>query len=184
MSSDWNKPYQKIAAAQELIEESSLMQSYIDLYRKKFRGEPLVGVNSVHLAQVKHLKNTAKDRAHALLHHYFEMKDEWFIKQAYSLDCLIKNLHKVNASYSQRTTHHKDSGMIQLQFGCDSCGREFTLVCDMHYNLVNKRTRCVDCEREDKPGRVITAEEKKAAAKTGGIFPEMPSSIDSRRTDR
>ncbi len=179
----WNNPYKKLQAVEDQIEEGSLMQSYVDLYRKKFRGEPLIDVNKVSIAQVKHLKSVAKDKAHALLHHYFEMRDDWFVKQAYSLDCLIKNLNKVNASYSQRTTNHKDSGKIQVQFSCDSCSREFTLVCDMHYNLVNKRTRCIDCERDDKPGKVVTKEKKYAAARTGTIFPEMPSGLDSPNID-
>lgn len=177
---DFTKPYRKIAAAEELIEEGSLMQDYVALYKKKFRGEPLVDVGRVQIAQIKHLKSVARDRALALLHHYFTMNDPWFIQQAYSLECLIKNLHKVHASFSQRTTHHKDSGKIELQFHCDACWKEFTLVCDMHFDLLNKMVRCPPCEMENKPLKTVSKQNRRTVSQTlGSAFPKMPTGLDS-----
>lgn len=171
---DYNKQYTRIAAAEDLVEQNSLMQDYIVLYKKKFRGEPLVDVGRTHIAQIKHLKNTAKEKAHALLHHYFQMQDPWFIQQAYSLDCLIKNLHKVHASFSQRTTAHRDSSNVKMEIFCDACWKEFTYVCSMQYDFLNKTVRCEECERENKPVKKVSKEQRRATIlKLGAVFPGL-----------
>lgn len=175
---EWSKPYRKIKAAEDLIQENTLLDDYVRLYKKKFRGEPLVGVSRIHQAQIKHLVAISGDKAHHLLEHYFTMKDEWFIKQAYSLDCLIKNIHKVSADFSQRITRHKDSGKISIATTCDSCWKPFVLVCDLHFNYYDRPSRCPECEKENKPIRYASAAEKKRLTnKIGASFPEMP--IDS-----
>jgi hypothetical protein len=176
----YSKQYKRIAAADDLIQEGALMQDYIALYKKKYRGEPLVDVNRVQIAQIRHLKTLAKDKAHALLHHYFTMSDSWFIQQAYSLDCLIKNLHKVHADFSKKATVHRDSGKIARQFLCEACEKEFTLATDLHADISKKLVRCEACEKENRPMKTYTRAERHAAIlKIGSAFPEMPCGIDS-----
>lgn len=172
---EFNRPYRKIQAAEDLIEENALMARYVELYKKKFRGEPLVDVNRVQLAQLKAFKRIAGIHAHTLMSHYFEMHDKWFTDQAYSIDCLIKNINKVHASLSQRTGRVNLSGKLKIPFHCDACWKEFDLICDMKFDYTSRVVKCPECEASNKPVKVVTqTQRKETIMRLGYGFPEMP----------
>ena len=52
------------------------------------------------------------------IEHYFEMKDEWFITQAYSVKCLKDNINKVIMSLAQREELENANKNIQIM--CES----------------------------------------------------------------
>lgn len=174
MSDDFDKPYRKLIAANDKIEDETLMQEYIHLYKQKFRGQPLFDVNRVHLAQIKHFRSLTKENAHALLNHYFTIKDPWFENQAYSIGCLISNLQKVSASFTQKTTVRKDTGKLMMEFGCDSCGIQFTMIEDLNADY-SKIIRCEKCVKENRPVLKTTPEQRRASnLKLGTVTPEFP----------
>lgn len=172
---DGLKQYRRIAAAEDLIESNALLELYVRLYKKKYRGEPLFHVNNVHLTQIKDFKKHAKEHAYGIMQHYFEMRDDWFIKQAYSLDCLIKNLHRVSADYTSRTTVHRQKGQVELEFFCDACWKPFNLICDLNYNFLNNPVRCPECKTLNAPlRRVNPADRRKTSIQVGQAFPDVP----------
>lgn len=176
MDDDFTKPYRKIAAAEELLEQNSLLTIYIEFYKKKFRGEPIFPVDKIHFKHIKEIRSTAKERAYALIQHFFTMKDEWFVKQAYSLECLAKNLHKVNADYSQRVEPaHKMQGKLKMQFYCEACWVEFTLICEPGFDFINGLVRCEKCTQLNQPLKRVSKEERRRTIlKLGAAFPEVP----------
>lgn len=175
--------YKRIAAAEDLVQSNALLDLYISLYKKKYRGEPIFPVSRAHHTQIKDFARNAGDKAHGIMQFYFEMKDEWFIKQAYSLDCLLKNLHRIAAEYSQRTgTAQKLKGKLKIQFHCDACWQEFTLICAPEYDFLNVLVRCEPCTTANKPLKKISKEERRATIlKLGSAFPDVP--WDTKRKD-
>ena len=187
MSLDKNDPhyqYKRIAAAEELVNSNALLDLYSRLYKKKYRGEPIFPVSNAHLTQIKDFSRAVGDKAHGIMQHYFEMKDDWFIKQAYSLDCLIKNIHKVSASYSQRTNReHLHAGKRENQVYCDACWEEFTLLCDMNHDW-DRPIICDTCKQTGKKPKRLTKEERhRTILKLGNAFPEMPSAITEQEKE-
>lgn len=171
-------PYRKIAAAEEQIDSNALLDLYVELYKRKFYNEPIFPIHNGHFNQIKAFRKQAGERAYALLQHYFEMKDEWFHNQAYSLDCLLKNLNKVNAAYGQKAHVSELKDHISIPFHCDSCWHPFTLTVKANYDF-NRLTRCVECEREKRPIKTVTKEERRAAIlKYGATFVKLPKSVD------
>lgn len=157
-------PYRKLAAVEELQDSNALLDLYVKLYKKKFRGEPIFPVSKAHLTQIKDFRKNAGDKAYELLQHYFEMKDEWFIKQAYSLDCLLRKIHIVAASYSQKVGKEQvPAGKERvIEFNCDSCWRPFMLPTSFKHDP-DKQVRCPECERENKAPKRVTKEERARA---------------------
>lgn len=177
MDSELHKPYKKIQAAEEQLEINTLLDSYVALYKKKFRGEPLVDLNPVHTAQIKQLKKLAKDKAHFLLSHYFAMNDPWFIQQAYSLDCLMKNLHKVHADYSKRhsVNYNHEKCITSVNFWCESCWKDLVV---QDKNFPNGFYQCEECKTAKRPMRLVSKEERRVTIlKYGNMFPDLP--VDS-----
>lgn len=171
---DYIKPYKKLAAAEDLLESNALLTQYIDLYKRKFKGVPIFPVNRAHLTTIKDFAKAAGPQAHAMIEHYFEMRDEWFIKQAYSLDCLLRNIQKVGASLSQSSSRRVNNAKMQINWGCDSCWKEFLLVVSIHYDF-SKITRCKDCEEKNRPYVTVNKEERaRFMSNIAKAFPEIP----------
>lgn len=155
----------KMGQAHDLIESNALLDLYIKLYKKKYRGEPVFPVSNAHLTQIRDFKRNAKDKAYELLQHFFEMKDQWFENQAYSLDCLLKNLHKISASYSSRTGHVQKGIMIEIKFFCDACGLEFKKTLPAQTDPTKHFARCEACEKKNAPQRRMPKEKIKLELK-------------------
>lgn len=177
MNEEQCKPYQRIAAAEEQLEHNSLLSLYIELYKKKYRAEPIFPVSNAHLTQIKDLRRAVKEKAYFFISSYFEMRDDWFEKQHYSLDCLLKNLNKVNTYLSSRTERTRDRGKIKLQFHCDACWKGFTLTCDMHFDFLNKPVFCEACGPNAKVKRLNKEERRATVLKLGRAFPDLKDVI-------
>lgn len=149
---EYSKSYQRVAAAEEQIERSSLLDYYVSLYKKKYKSEPIFPVTSVTQNQIKELHRVMKDKARDTVTAYFSMRDDWFDKQHHSLECLLKNLSKVNVQVSRQVQNRDLKNKLTLQFYCDSCQREFTLLWPMDSTYCDKLVRCVECTASNRPG--------------------------------
>lgn len=183
---DKNDPhyqYKRIAAAEDVVEQNTLLDEYIRCYKNKYRGEPIFSVDNIHFRHIKTIRQSAKEKSRALINHFFAMKDDWFEKQAYSLDCLVKNLHRVNSDYSNRIEpQRKMQGKLKMQFHCDACWQEFTLICAPEYDFLNVLVRCEPCTAANRPLKKISKEERRATVlKLGSAFPGVP--WDTKRKD-
>lgn len=155
MDDELAKPYKKIAAAEELIEANSLLDLYIDMYKRKYKTEPIFNVTRAHTTQIKDLQRLTKGQGRVFISEYFQMRDDWFHKQQYSLDCLIRNLNKVAVAVKKREAHVDLKGKMIIQIICDSCHKELRLYWPMDSTFVTKTVRCEVCERENRPGMVV-----------------------------
>lgn len=175
MNDDFEKPYRKIAAAEEQLERGALLDYYVKLYKQRYRAEPIFPVTAVTQTQIKDLQRIMKDKAYDTLTAYFKMKDDWFEKQHFSLDCLLKNLSKVNVQVTKAQGVAKAQGKISIQIYCDSCWNEFNLICDMHFDFLNKPVRCEPCYAQDAPLKRVSKQERHGTiTRLGSAFPEMP----------
>lgn len=169
------KSYRKVAAAEELIETNTLLELYSTLYKKKYKGEPIFPFNKYHLQQIKDFKRATGEKAYYILQHYFTMRDPWFESQAYSVECLIKNLNRINADFSSKNSIHTPSGYMEIDFYCDACWVKFLLKAPMSWDLTTRFIRCPDCEKEDRPLKRVSKEERRnTILKLGAAFPELP----------
>ncbi len=177
MSDDqWNKQYTRLAAVEEQLDLNSFLDRYVELYKKKFRGEPIFGIDNIHFKHAKDIQKMAGTKAFALVEHYFSMHDKWFEDHAYSLDCLVKNLDRVNADHSKRQPRELE-GKLKIDFHCDACWKPFVLICDPTYDFLNAAVRCEDCTKANKPLKKLSKKERrKTVLKLGAAFPEMPKS--------
>lgn len=175
-------PYRKIAQAEELVNANALLDLYIALYKKKFRGEPIFPVSNEHLNMIKSFGRASGSKAYELLQHFFEMRDEWFQKQAYSIACLMNNLNKVNASYSQKAAAYRPSGTMQADVFCDHCWEDMVITVPMNHNF--DKTNCCDKCKENRvpPKRVSQAERRKTILKLGAAFPELPWTSEGKES--
>ena len=164
-----NAPYKKIRAAEDLQESNYLLTVYRALYKNKFRNEPIFPLSNSHLTQIKDFRRLVGDQAQFVMEHYFTMKDDWFIKQQYSLDCLLKNINKVNGSYSSATRLTRSTNEISINWFCDSCWKPFVLTVSMQYDF-DKLTRCNECTAENKPWKRVDRNTKARTLKTINSF--------------
>jgi hypothetical protein len=168
-------PYKKIQAAEDLVNSNALLDLYVVLYKKKYKDEPLFGVNKEHLNLIRSFSKSAGHKSYGLLEHFFEMKDDWFHKQAHSLSCLMNNLGKVHASYSQKNAVARPAGTMRINTFCDACWGYFVLEAPGNYNF-DKPKRCSDCIDNNVPLKRVTKEERAKAVKIiSKSFPEIPS---------
>lgn len=173
----WNKQYRRLDTVQEQQEQDFLMQVYSSCYKRKFKTEPIFPVSNVHLTLMRDFRKLVGPKASELIETYFNMVDDWFIKQHYSLDCLIKNAGKVNAYFSSKMEHKALSGCMSIEAHCDSCWKAFPLTVKIGHDQ-NKLTRCPDCETKNLPCKKTTKKERHLAnIKFGGAF----LSLDSKK---
>lgn len=153
----YRQTYGKIQAAQDQQEQSYLVDVFSRCWKNKFYSFPLFPTSNYHFVQMRNLKKEAGDKAAELIEHYFEIKDEWFIKQAYSLDCLCKNINKVNASLASRATHER-AGDLLIRYACDACEKQIDLRVPSNYKFIFER--CEDCIKANRPFKFSTKEER------------------------
>lgn len=172
---EFTRPYRRIAAAEESLERNALLDYYVKLYKQKYRAEPIFPITAVTQTQIKDLQRIMKDKAYATLTAYFQISDKWFEQQQYSLDCLLKNLSKVNVQIQKLDNTQKLKGKLKMQFHCDSCWQEFTLICAPDYDFLNVLVRCEPCTAANRPLKKISKEERRATVlKLGNAFPDVP----------
>ncbi len=175
MDDELSRPYKKLAAVEEQIESNSLLDHYVDLYKRKYRTEPIFPVTRVHMTQIKDLQRLTKGQARVFISEYFQMKDDWISKQHHSMDCLLKSLNKIGASVAKRDAVKDLKGKIKLQFHCDSCWNEFTFICDSNFKYCDEFVQCEECKRvKARPKRVSKEERREAILKLGFAFKEIP----------
>ncbi len=177
---EYSKSYRKLAAVEDKIQQDSLLELYVMLYKDKYKNEPIFPVDNKQYKFVKELRQQVGDeKARTFLHSYFEIRDDWFSKQHHSLECLLKNINKVALFASKRSDTNKLRGKLKMQFHCDSCWCEFTLICEPDFDYCNKLVRCPECEGANKPLKRVSKEERrKTILKLGMMFPEMPKATN------
>lgn len=120
---EYLKPYLKLQAVEELKEQNRLLDLYVKHHQIRYKARPVFPPGTAHLTLLKDLKKMANEKAGALIEHYFKMEDPWFKTQCHSLDCLKKNLNKVNADYEQRSVKMTHNEKIRIEFlrVCSKC---------------------------------------------------------------
>ena len=165
--------YKKLAAVEEVEHNNLLVDIFISHWKLKFKAPPLFA-DTLHFAQMRGFQKIAGKKSEALIEHYFAMKDEWFISQAYSLDCLCKNINKVNASYSLFAESRNKENKVAVDVHCDSCWAPFQMLAGLNHDW-DKMMRCPPCEKANRPLKKVTKAERQAAVyKLSQLFPEMP----------
>lgn len=159
---NYKKTYGKINAAQEQQEQNLLVDVFASGWKAKHKGNYIFPVTNSHFQQMRDFRKAAGTNAAQLIEHYFTMRDEWFIKQRHSLDCLCKNLNLVNASYSSQAHAREHAGGMHVPFHCDSCWKPFELLAPITYNF-DRPTRCPDCEKVNRPVKHTTKAERQGA---------------------
>lgn len=160
-----HKPYLKLKTITDQQEQNFLIEVFSSHWKLKFKGIPIFPVSNFHFTQMKDFRRAAGPNAALLIEHYFSMKDEWFSKQAYSLDCLIKNVNKVNASFSQHQHARSQANMLAPSINpmfCESCWKELHITVPLDFDF-NKAVRCEECRDRDRPFKRVTRAERLAA---------------------
>lgn len=168
---DPNYQYKRIAAAEDQLEQSGLLSYYVERYQRKYRTPPIFPPDNRHFKHIKDLRNLTKEKAYDFITTYFEMHDDWFQKQNYSLDCLIKNLNKIAPVIVKRDSVRevKSKEGVALKVGCDACWKEMTYIVPMNNVNIPSFIRCEECEKANKPRK--TQKERK---QFHVVLPEMP----------
>lgn len=167
---EFYRPYKKLQAVQDQQEQNLLVDIYASHWKNKFKSMPIFPVSNSHFTQMKDFRRAAGPNAALLVEHYFTMKDDWFIKQAYSLDCLVKNLNKVNASFGTLQHSKSNSNQMSIKIGCDACWEILELSVPINFDF-NRPVRCVTCVDHGKSIRHTTKAERTAAVvKFGETF--------------
>lgn len=120
----WEAPYRKVAAVHELQESNFLVRLYLECYEKRYKAKFVFPLGNSHLTLIQDIQKMAKDRTPQLIEHYFKMNEPWFKSQTHSLECLKKNLNKVNADFEQRGMKVTSAEPVKVQFfrTCIKCG--------------------------------------------------------------
>lgn len=168
------RPYKKLQATEELINNNALLDLYASLYRKKFKSAPIFPVNNSHITAIKDFAKLAGDRAYGLMEVFFDCKDDWFIKQAYSIDCLIKNINKVNAYYAQRIDFHRGNHKALSKVFCDHCWEDMEIVTTFNHNF-DKTNCCDNCRANKTPPKRVTKQQIRQTLK---IFEKSFPDVD------
>lgn len=178
-SDEYNQGYRRLAAVEEQQEISAIIDGYADLYRRRYK-VPFLPLNgAVHARQLKDFRMAAKDRAYELLNLYFESGDDWFVKQTHSVECLLKNLNKLNALSLNRAGNRKLKDSLRIPFYCDACWDLFDLVCEPTFDFLNVLVRCPFCAAAKKPLRRISKEERISVINTlKSTFPALPKELE------
>lgn len=141
----WEAPYRKVAAVHELQESNYLVNLYLNCYERHYKAKFIFPLGNAHLTLIQDIKKQAQDRTAALIEHYFKVKEQWFSQQNHSLECLKKNLNKVNADYEKRSQMTQTSEtFIKSWLSCDKCFKHFWWVGNPH-KLEGPRI-CEECE--------------------------------------
>lgn len=174
MNDEFRRPYVRLKETEDQITANNLLNLYITLYKQKFKGEPIFPTSKTHLTMLKNLVTSCGQRAYGIIEHYFEMKDEWFKQQAFSIDCLLNNLNKVNASYSEKVARTGFSGMLTVQTFCDACWGDCFITVKANHNFDTPH-RCPECEKNNVPLKRVSLEERRnTILKLGAAFKELP----------
>lgn len=153
---EFQRPYKRIAAAEELVDANSILDCYITAYKKKFRNEPIFPKSNAHLTQIKDLKSQTKGRGYEFIQAYFQMKEWVFEQQHYSLDCLLKNLNKVSTYLATRAPQTK-AGTKTVAFDgyCDFCWGRMTVEDEISPTAFSGTMKCEQCIKENGPVKKI-----------------------------
>lgn len=167
---NYKKTYGKIQAVVENQEQNFLVEVFASGWKAKHKGNYIFPVTNAHFTQMKDFRRQVGSCAAQLIEHYFTMRDDWFIQQRHSLDCLLKNVNKVIASYSTNAHARESAGKMSVPFHCDSCWEPFNLLVPITYNF-DRPSRCPECEKQNTPLRVVSKEDRnKALHILGTIF--------------
>lgn len=179
MDDEFTKPYKKLQAVAELQEQNDLVDLYVHLFKEKYKTAYIVPVDRSHFKHIKTLRESMGPKALGILYAYFESRDDWFVKQQHSLECLIKNLNKVNQALltKERVSELRDKLLINLH--CDACWKSFDLICPPTKDIANSVVLCPVCEADDKaPYRPTKEERRKALRLISNAFPEVKKDVD------
>jgi hypothetical protein len=173
VSDDYEAPYRRLAAVEEQQQQNDLVDLYLKLYKEKYRQEFIVPVDRNHFKHIKDLRNVAGPKAMGILIAYFEMRDDWFSKQHHSLECLLKNINRVNAHLQQKQKAQELKGLILLNFYCEACGELNSVPVKPSYDG-NTPYRCNTCIEKNRPfWRPNKEERRKALMNINRAFPEL-----------
>lgn len=98
----WEAPYKKMTAVQELQESNFLLDLYTKCHERVYKTKPVWPLGNLHLTLIQDIRRMATDKTPNLIEHYFKMKDDWFVKRCHALDVLKQNLDKVNIDYETK----------------------------------------------------------------------------------
>ena len=170
---DLKAPYRKLQAVEDQIELNWILEVYTGYFKQKFKGMPIFPVDNIQFKWAKDLKKLCGMKAAEIIEHYFSMKDEWFIKQAYSLECLVKNINKVNASFSQNSHLRQSHNQITIAVFCDACWKEFPLTVSINHDF-NHPHKCPDCVIKNRPLKRVEREKRLKIVKAlGAAFKDL-----------
>lgn len=120
---------------QEIEHSNYLLEVYCALFNKKYNTKPVFEDSNPQFDQIKTFKKMGAERSAAILEHYFSIEDQWFINNAYSIPCLVKNFNRVSASLgSKSSTMGKVKGM-DVRIYCDHCDVSFLKTVKENHNF-------------------------------------------------
>ena len=167
-------PYKKLKKAEDLVNSNALLDEYVRLYKERYKGLPVFPASNTHLNMIKSFASAAGHKAYALLETFFEMSDPWYVQHGHSIDCLLNNISKVNAVFSQKTATKKLAGNINLHTFCDCCHKFMIAVVKANHNY-DTPNKCEECEKSNAPLKRVTKEEiKKTAGTMFNVALEIP----------
>lgn len=150
---DWEKPYRKVLQREEQLEQETLIQQYKDLYKKKYRQDVIFHPSNVHFKHLKELRQQVGDKASHYLYAFFEIREDWFMKQNHSLKCLLDNINKVAIHVEksfQKKIELKEKRLVN--HFCEACFKDLKLEVAMDFSFDDgKVIRCEDCLKSNKP---------------------------------
>lgn len=172
MDEEYLKPYKKAQAVEEQIEFDSLMDYYRDRYKREYYTSPIFNNEAHGRTLIKDLKRLMGIKSRDVITTYFEMKDDWFVKQMHSLDCLLRNLNKVNSVLEKKTgtVQSGNSRRIRMTMSCDSCWKQFEYVRDWKEDFTTKPVFCNACGSGAKTRTVTRDQARLAFMKMGQNF--------------
>lgn len=123
--------YRPLAQTIEQREHQALLDLYCAEYQKKYSTDPVFDLNNAHLTTIKDIRRMCGKKSSDIVRHYFQMKDEWFLKMGHSLETLKKSIATINADMGKRGSAGAKVGPKGLALLhnelCDKCGRTFQI---------------------------------------------------------
>lgn len=131
---------------QEIEHSNYLLEVYCALFHKKYNTKPVFEDSNPQFDQIKTFKRMGAERSAAILEHYFGIEDQWFINNAYSIPCLIKNFNRVSASLGKWGKGNGMEGVKWMQVGlyCDSCDDHYLIIVKKEYSF-EQLSLCTPC---------------------------------------
>lgn len=166
--------YRKLQATEEQIEFNTILNIYCNQYRRRFLTPPIF-VNDSHLITIKNLKKAVGERAIELVQHYFTMKDEWFQKQGYSIECLLAKINLVQADYSKKGTLSRGTDYRSVTVYCDACWAAIPKTVPMQYDCKELQF-CTKCTTSGvtRPMKLTKEERQRVMNGLTESFKELP----------